>query len=132
VVTDVDKTDMGWGIHPDSLYRLLKRLRLEYTDLPLYITENGAAFDHPIADGEVHDQNRIDYIQTHLEACHRFIEEGGNLQGYFVWSFMDNFEWALGYQKRFGIIHVDYETLERTPKASARWYAQVIRDNGLA
>ncbi|KIL34293.1 beta-glucosidase [Cohnella kolymensis] len=131
VQTDAAKTDMGWDIYEESLYRLLTRLKVEYTDLPLYITENGAAFDHPVEDGQVHDRNRIEYIAAHLEVCHRFIQEGGNLAGYFVWSFMDNFEWALGYQKRFGIVHVDYDTLERTPKDSAKWYAEVIRNNGL-
>ncbi|WP_123042989.1 GH1 family beta-glucosidase [Cohnella candidum] len=129
--TDADKTDMGWDIHPESLYRLLTRLKEEYTQLPIYITENGAAYDLPVVGGEIRDDNRIAYIHDHLEACLRFIREGGNLQGYYVWSFLDNFEWALGYQKRFGIVHVDYETLTRTPKRSAKWYSDVIRRNGL-
>ncbi|MED1204540.1 GH1 family beta-glucosidase [Heyndrickxia acidicola] len=122
-------TDMGWGIHPESLYHLLTRIKTEYTDIPLYITENGAAFQDQKMDGKVEDHDRIKYLQDHFSAAHRFIEENGNLKGYYVWSFMDNYEWAFGYSKRFGIIYVDYETLERTPKESYKWYQEVIRKN---
>lgn len=124
-------TDMGWEIYPDALYDLLHRLKDEYTDLPIYITENGAANADQIVNGEVVDSDRIEYVQQHLNAALRFIEEGGNLQGYYLWSLMDNFEWAFGYTKRFGIIYVDYETQERTPKASYHWYSNVIQNNGL-
>lgn len=119
-------TEMGWGIHPESLYHLLNWIST-YTDLPLYITENGAAFDDQLINGCVMDEKRIAYLHDHFEAAHRFLEEGGNLKGYYVWSLMDNFEWALGYTKRFGLIYVDYTTLERTPKESFRWYQKVIQ-----
>jgi beta-glucosidase len=122
-------TDMGWGIHPESLYHLLTRLKNDYTDLPLYITESGAAFPDKIINGKVDDPERIKYLYDHFVAAHRFIEEGGNLRGYYVWSLMDNYEWAMGYSKRFGIIYIDYETLERTPKESYKWYQKVIQAN---
>ncbi|GGI97742.1 beta-glucosidase [Alicyclobacillus cellulosilyticus] len=124
-------TDMGWEVHPESLYRLLTRLRREYTGLPLYITENGAAYPDRVVDGRVDDPERIAYLRDHFAAAHRFIQEGGNLQGYFVWSFMDNFEWAFGYSKRFGLVYVDYATQTRIPKASALWYRDVIAANGI-
>ena len=122
-------TDMGWGIHPDSLYQLLTRIKRDYTDLPLYITENGAACQDQLVNGKVEDNDRINYLHGHFAAAHKFLEEGGNLKGYYVWSLMDNYEWAFGYSKRFGIIYVDYETLERTPKESYKWYQQVIKTN---
>jgi beta-glucosidase len=100
--------------------------------IPLYITENGAAIaDEKSDDGEVHDPVRIDYLDGYFRAAHRAIADGVDLRGYFVWSLMDNFEWAFGFSKRFGLIYVDFETLERTPKDSARWYAQVTRANGI-
>jgi beta-glucosidase len=126
------KTEMGWEISPESLYDLLKRLDREYTKLPMYITENGAAFkDEVTEDGRVHDDERIEYIKEHLKAAAKFIEEGGNLKGYFVWSLMDNFEWAHGYSKRFGIVYVDYETQKRILKDSALWYKEVIQKNSI-
>lgn len=126
------RTEMGWEISPESLYDLLKRLDREYTKLPMYITENGAAFkDEVTEDGRVHDDERIEYIKEHLKAAAKFIEEGGNLKGYFVWSLMDNFEWAHGYSKRFGIVYVDYETQKRILKDSALWYKEVILDDGI-
>lgn len=121
------KTDMGWEISPESLYDLLKRLDKEYTRIPIYITENGAAFKDIITeDGKVHDQERIEYIKEHLKYANKFIKEGGNLKGYFLWSFLDNFEWAYGYSKRFGIVYVDFETQKRILKDSAIWYKEVI------
>ena len=126
------RTEMGWEISPESLYDLLKRLDREYTKLPMYITENGAAFkDEVTEDGRVHDYERIEYIKEHLKAIARFIEEGGNLKGYFVWSLLDNFEWAHGYSKRFGIVYVDYETQKRILKDSAFWYKEVIERNAI-
>lgn len=126
-------TDMGWEIHPESLYLLLKRVEDQYTKgLPIFITENGAAMDDVMVDGLIQDWDRIQYIHEHLEACLRFIEEGGQLKGYYVWSFLDNFEWAYGYDKRFGIVYVDYTTQTRTLKESAKWYRQVVKRNGLA
>lgn len=124
-------TDMGWEVHPESLYRLLCRLRDEYTDMPLFITENGSAEDDRLEDGAVRDWARIRYVAAHLEQSLRFIREGGNLQGYYLWSLFDNFEWAYGYDKRFGIVHVDFDTQVRTPKDSAYWYRDVMRTGGL-
>ncbi|HEU4347833.1 MAG TPA: GH1 family beta-glucosidase [Actinoplanes sp.] len=124
-------TDMNWQIEPAGLTRLLERLHRDY-GVPLLITENGAAYpDGPSEDGRVHDTNRIEYLDGHLRACHDAISNGVDLRGYFVWSLMDNFEWAEGYAKRFGIVHVDYRTQARLPKNSARWYSDVIRRNGL-
>ncbi|EPZ42624.1 GH1 family beta-glucosidase [Alicyclobacillus acidoterrestris] len=120
-------TDMGWEIHPESLYRLLTWLRRDYTgDLPLVITENGAAFQDELVEGAIHDEPRIHYVADHLEAAKRFIDEGGPLKGYFLWSFMDNFEWAFGYSKRFGMVYVDYDTQVRTVKDSGKWYSGQI------
>ena len=124
-------TDIGWQIEPAALTRLLERLQRDY-GVPMLITENGAAYpDGPSADGRVHDTNRIEYLDGHLAACHDAISNGVDLRGYFVWSLMDNYEWAEGYAKRFGIVHVDYSTQVRLPKESARWYSEVIRRNGL-
>jgi beta-glucosidase len=120
------RTDMGWEIDADGLYDVLVRVHRDYPSLPLYVTENGAAFDG------IADPQRIAYLDSHFRAAHRAIADGVDLRGYFVWSLMDNFEWAFGYSKRFGLIHVDYETLQRTPKDSAGWFAQVTRRNGLA
>jgi len=126
-------TDMGWPITPDGFTRLLVRLRDEYPGLPpLYITENGCAFDDPVVDGACHDPRRIEYLDLHLRALHAAIEQGVDVRGYFQWSLMDNFEWALGYDKRFGLYHVDFDTLERTPRDSADWYRDVIAANGIS
>src|SRR4051812_31409099 len=126
------QTEMGWEIDPSGLYDILTRVARDYPGVPLYVTENGAAFaDEKSDDGQVHDPQRIEYLDAHFRAAHRALGDGVDLRGYFVWSLMDNFEWAFGYSKRFGLIHVDYETLERTPKDSARWYAGVTRANAL-
>ena len=128
-----DATDMGWPLTPDGLRAYLLDLRDEYPDLPpIYITENGAAFDDPIIDGAVHDKRRIAYLEGHLCALRAAIDAGVDVRGYFLWSLLDNFEWQYGYAMRFGIVHVDYDTLIRTPKDSANWYRDVIRRNGLA
>jgi beta-glucosidase len=96
------------------------------------ITENGAAFDDEVApDGHVHDSDRIDYLRQHLIQLHRAIDAGVDVRGYFVWSFLDNFEWAYGYSKRFGIVYVDYQTQQRIMKDSALWYSSVIAANAL-
>jgi beta-glucosidase len=126
-------TDMGWKIEPSGLTRLLQRIGRDYPGTPLLITENGAAFpDGPGDDPErVTDTNRVSYLDGHLRACHEAIATGVDLRGYFVWSLMDNFEWAEGYRKRFGIVHVDYASQKRVLKDSARWYREVIRRNGL-
>ena len=110
---------------------MLVRLHKEYPGTPVVITENGAAFDDRVAsDGAVHDEDRRAFLEGHLRACHQAITDGVDLRGYLAWSLMDNFEWAFGYSKRFGIVRVDYDTQQRTVKDSARWYAQVVRDNG--
>ena len=132
VLTGLPQTEMGWEIDPEGLYEFLTRVGRDYPGVPLYITENGAAIaDEKSDDGEVHDPIRVDYLDRHFRAAHRAISEGVDLRGYFVWSLLDNFEWSFGYSKRFGLIYVDFETLERTPKDSARWYAEVTRANGL-
>ncbi|MDG4794177.1 GH1 family beta-glucosidase [Micromonospora sp. WMMD1082] len=127
-------TDMGWMIEPAGLTRLLERIATDYPAVPLLITENGAAFpDKAAADvtSPMQDTDRIAYLDGHLRAAHEAIARGVDLRGYLVWSLLDNFEWAEGYGKRFGIVHVDYLTQRRTPKSSARWYQEVISRNGL-
>lgn len=113
------KTQMGWEIYPEGLYKFLKRTAAEYTgDLPLHITENGMANADVITDGAVHDAARIDYINQHLDSVLKAVADGVPVEGYFLWSLLDNYEWALGYEKRFGMVHVDFDTMKRTPKAS--------------
>ncbi|MBX3030091.1 MAG: beta-glucosidase [Chloroflexi bacterium] len=126
-------TDMRWPITPDGLRELLVRLRARYPDLPpILITENGAAYDDPpSADGGIDDDRRIAYLRRHLQAVQAAIAEGADVRGYLVWSLLDNFEWAEGYGQRFGIVHVDYGTLTRTPRRSAHWFRDVITRNGL-
>lgn len=124
-------TAMGWEVYPEGLYRLLIRITRDYNDPVMYITENGAAYNDVVSeDGHVHDPKRIDYLQKHFDAAHRAIQNGSRIKGYFVWSMMDNFEWAEGYSKRFGLIYTDYPTERRIPKDSALWYQQVIEKNG--
>jgi beta-glucosidase len=126
-------TDMGWQIEPAGLTRLLERISRDYPGVPLMITENGAAYpDGPDDDPErVTDHHRVAYLDGHLRAAREAIDRGVDLRGYFVWSLLDNFEWAEGYRKRFGIVHVNYRTQRRTLKDSAHYYRQVIRDNGV-
>ena len=125
-------TETGWEVFPQGLTDLLLWFKRTYGDLPVYITENGAAFfDPPVAEeGRVRDPLRIDYLRKHLAAIHDAIAAGVDVRGYMAWSLLDNLEWSLGYSKRFGIIHVNYGTLERTPKDSARWYSGIIRSHG--
>ncbi|MEQ4725800.1 GH1 family beta-glucosidase [Nonomuraea sp. B19D2] len=120
------RTAMGWEVDEGGLSDLLVRLARDYPVTALYVTENGAAYDD-----EVHDADRIAYLDGHLRACHDAVARGVPLRGYFAWSLLDNFEWAHGYSQRFGLVHVDFATLRRTPKDSARWYAEVIRRGGL-
>ncbi|MFG2145090.1 glycoside hydrolase family 1 protein [Streptomyces sp. NPDC048696] len=125
-------TTMGWAIDPTGLYDLLMRYTREAPGVPLMITENGAAYDDkPGPDGAVHDPDRIRYLHGHLSAVRRAMRDGADVRGYFLWSLLDNFEWAYGYSKRFGAVYVDYETQARTPKSSARWYAEVARTGAL-
>lgn len=129
---EAEYTAMGWEVYPQGLYTTLMRIHERYGLPALYVTENGAAFDDvPAPDGSVHDPRRVAYLREHFRAAQRAITDGVPLKGYFVWSLMDNFEWALGYEKRFGILYVDYATGARTFKDSARFYQSVIRANAV-
>lgn len=121
-----EHTAMGWEIRPAGLRELLLRLHRDYRLPALYIMENGAAFDDEVVAGEVPDERRVRYLETHLAAAADALQAGVPLRGYFVWSLLDNFEWAQGYTKRFGIVHVDYATQRRLPKRSAHWYAALL------
>ncbi|MFD8599268.1 GH1 family beta-glucosidase [Kitasatospora sp. NPDC059646] len=126
------RTAMDWPVDADGLYELLTRLRDDLPGVPLLVTENGAAYeDYSDPSGAVHDPERIAYLHAHLAAVHRAIADGAPVRGYFLWSLLDNYEWAYGYSKRFGIVHVDFASQRRTPKDSAHWYRQVIRDGAL-
>jgi beta-glucosidase len=127
-------TETGWEVHAPSLTRVLVWVKERYGNIPLYVTENGAAFyDPPMTiDGRIDDPLRVYYYREHLRAVAEAMRQGVDLRGYFAWSLLDNFEWSLGYSKRFGIIHVDYATQQRTIKASGRFYADVIRTRGAA
>ncbi|WP_311836148.1 GH1 family beta-glucosidase [Cellulomonas fimi] len=121
-------TAMGWNIDPNGMTELLVGLRERYPDQPLMVTENGAAFtDEVTPDGRVHDPQRVAYLHDHLAAVGSAIDAGADVRGYFVWSLLDNFEWGYGYERRFGIIHVDYGTQVRTWKDSAYWYRELLR-----
>jgi beta-glucosidase len=121
-------TAMGWNIAPEGLEELLVSLSEQFPTTPLVITENGAAFDDEVVDGAVHDEKRVDYLRRHFVAAHRAIARGVDLRGYMVWSLLDNFEWGYGFSKRFGIVHVDYDSLVRTPKDSAHWLTELVRE----
>lgn len=125
-------TEMGWEINAEGLHDVLTRVSREYDAPPLYITENGAAFHDVIGeDGLIHDTQRIGYLDGHIRAAHRAMSDGVGLSGYFVWSLMDNFEWAWGYTRRFGLTYIDYPTQRRIVKDSGRWYADVTAHNAL-
>jgi len=124
---NVPLTDMGWEIYPDAFTDLLTSLNQQYRLPPVYITENGAAMPDVIVDGEVDDQDRVEYFQQHLLAVDNAINQGVNIVGYFAWSLMDNFEWALGYQKRFGLVYVDYNNQGRIIKRSGHAYRELIK-----
>ncbi|MDH5374062.1 MAG: family 1 glycosylhydrolase, partial [Acidimicrobiia bacterium] len=128
----VELTDMTWEVVPDAFERLLIWIASEYRPTEMLITENGCSYpDGPGTDGRVQDDRRIHYLDQHIAAVHRALEAGAPISGYLQWSFMDNFEWTLGYSQRFGIVHVDFDTQTRTPKDSAYWYRDVIARNGL-
>jgi beta-glucosidase len=127
------RTALGWEICPQGLTEILAWLQSRYGEVPLYVTENGAAFDDiPLQNGSVNDVERVKYLKEHLQAAGQALRAGVHLRGYFVWSLLDNFEWHYGYSKRFGIVRVDYPTQRRTLKASARFYAEAIRSQGAA
>ncbi len=122
------RTAMGWEIMPDDFAQVLTRVGRDYPGVPIFVTENGAAFiDRPDASGFVNDQDRIEYLASHIAAVVAARDAGTDVRGYFVWSLLDNFEWSYGYDKRFGIVRVDYDTQQRTPKQSAHWYRDTIR-----
>ena len=130
VETDRSKTQMGWDIHPEGLHQILTWITKDYTqDLPIFITENGMAWDDHVTDDTVEDPERTAYIAAHLQQAQKVIAEGCNIQGYFYWSLLDNYEWAFGYEKRFGMIHVDFKTQKRTPKASYYALKQAFERN---
>ena len=121
---------MGWEIYPHGLESFLMRMERDYVgDLPLYVTENGMANADQLEDGAVSDGIREDYLFSHLAATKRAIDQGANVKGFFYWSFLDNYEWAEGYDKRFGLVHVDFATLKRVPKASYHAYARALARN---
>ena len=125
------KTGFGWPIVPEGMRQVIGQLVERYPDIPpIYITENGCAYPTgPDENGVVDDQERIDYLDAHLRAVAHAIHDGADVRGYYSWSLMDNFEWAHGYTQRFGLVHIDYETLVRTPKRSFDWYSEVIAAN---
>jgi beta-glucosidase len=125
-------TEMGWEVHAPGLRRLLNTVHQRYPATPLYIIENGAAFaDEISADGAVRDPRRESYLRDHIAVVREAILDGVDVRGYFVWSLLDNFEWAYGYSKRFGITYVDYATQRRILKDSGKWYAHVVAQNGI-
>ena len=130
----LERTAMGWEVYPEGLHALLTRVTREYGPKAIHVTENGAAYtDVRQPDGSVDDRERLSYIERHVAAIERAIGDGAPVQGYFAWTFLDNFEWAWGYAERFGIVYVDYETLERVPKSSFYWYCDFIASrNGAA
>ena len=125
---DGPRTAMGWTVEPTSLTALLLRLKRDYGEVPLVITENGASYDDPELDGQavIEDPQRVAFIRGHVEAVERAVEAGVDVRGYYVWSLLDNFEWEHGYDRRFGIVAVNFENLKRTPKRSALWYRDLI------
>jgi beta-glucosidase len=126
-------TDMEWEVYPDGLRDLLDRVHRDYRPAEIIITENGAAYSlGPDAQGRIADRRRQDYLHTHLLAVHEAIGLGVPVSGYYAWSLLDNFEWAFGFGKRFGLVWVDYASQQRTPKDSAFWYRGVIADNAVA
>jgi beta-glucosidase len=121
------RTAMGWEVHPKGLEEILVRVATDYSPRAIYVTENGSAWrDEPDADGYVDDEQRIAYLDSHIAACAAAAQRGAPIAGYFAWSLLDNFEWAYGYDKRFGLVRVDYETQKRTVKASGHWFAELV------
>lgn len=132
-VPDTPVTGLGWPVTPHGFEHLLVRLHADYAEAlpPLWITENGAAYDDPVIDGRCHDPLRVQYYDAHLRALRGAMDAGVDVRGYFAWSFLDNFEWSHGYAQRFGLVHIDYDTLARTPRTSAYWFAEVCRTGAL-
>ena len=127
----IKNTDMDWEVYPPGFYDLINSIKNDYGNPTIYITENGAAYKDEIKNGEVIDNERINYLKEHLISLNRAMNEGADVRGYFVWSFMDNFEWTEGLSKRFGLIYVDYQTQKRIVKKSGYWYGEVCKTNSL-
>ena len=125
-------TDIGWEIYPAGLSRMVQNLRTQWPLPPVWITENGAADNADVTEGGCHDPLRQHYLEAHLTELARLVAEGVDIRGYYVWSLLDNFEWAHGYSQRFGVVHVDYATQRRTPKHSARWLQQLMQHHALS
>jgi beta-glucosidase len=121
------RTHMNWEVYPEGIAEVVSRVAKEYDAPPIYITENGCAYPDELVDGAVDDPNRVAYLNSHLAELAKAVSNGVDVRGYFLWSLMDNFEWAWGYSRRFGILHVDYETQKRTPKTSAHWYRALLK-----
>ena len=121
-----DITHIGWEIYPQGLERVTRNLLAQWPLPPIWITENGAADNTPVVGDACDDRMRLGYLQSHLQQLSQMVASGIDIRGYYVWSLLDNFEWAQGYTQRFGVVHVDYATQQRTPKASARWLQQLI------
>jgi beta-glucosidase len=122
-------TGMAWPVQPDGLYDLLAELKRDYGNPAVFIAENGAAYDDVVSeDGQIHDAERVRFLRDHLASVARAVEDGCNVKGYLCWSLLDNFEWAYGLTKRFGIVRVDYDTLTRVPKDSYRFFSSVIKN----
>jgi beta-glucosidase len=128
-IPDSEYTAIGWEVYPEGLYQVLMRMKKDYKNPPIYITENGCALDDKLEDGKVNDPKRIEFLKKYLAQVNRAIKDGADVKGYFVWTFMDNFEWAYGLSIRFGLVFTDYHTQNRIPKQSAYWYKDVIRNN---
>jgi beta-glucosidase len=125
---EVERTTMDWEVYPQGLQDLFKAFKRDYANLPpLYVTENGMSSDDSVAHGGVDDVQRQSYIKRHFAACSRAMDNGVDVRGYFIWSLLDNFEWAFGYERRFGLVHVDFQTQQRTLKRSALAYADFLR-----
>lgn len=125
-------TSMHWAVVPWGCQKLLEWISHRYGHPEIYITENGCSYEDVLEGNEINDHKRVEFYRTYLEACHQAIQNGVKLKGYFAWSLMDNFEWALGYKERFGLHYVDFKTLERIPKSSAKWYMSTIANNGVS
>ena len=129
MVDGVERTAMGWEVHPESLTNIIMRVYRDYAPKEIYITENGSAWDDSVINDKVDDPRRVSYLERHLDAMLAAKAQGAPVHGYFAWSLMDNFEWAFGYSKRFGIVYVDYETQKRIPKSSALYYRERIKNS---
>ena len=131
-IIEGEKAEFGWEIHPESLYDLLKRINSDYKVENIYITENGCSYScAPDSKGKINDEKRIHFHKVHIQELQRAVKDGISCKGYFAWSLMDNFEWAQGFSQRFGLVWVDFDSLERIPKESYYWYKNHIAENKL-